>query len=138
MQSSLPVGSIVVVRDPKLAAQLGREGVCGVVLQRRRGDARVLFPADRRTHWIANRRLWPSEVVPAGLRAIATLLRGLAPDEAQLERIDEQSLELHALCTQVDRATLEQLQQELDGALLDWRIVPFGMAQFTVIVELRG
>jgi hypothetical protein len=136
MGAPFAIGSVVVIHDPALAAQLGRGGECGVVLKRRRGDVRVLFLSDRKAHWIADRRLWHSQTAPRGLERIATALRLLASEEAQIEPADGGSIELHAQCLQFEAAQLERLQAELGGALRHWRVAPYGMAQLTVVLTL--
>jgi hypothetical protein len=136
MRAPLTVGSTVFIHDPALAARLGRAGECGVVLQRRRDDARVHFLSDRKAHWIADQRLWTCDRAPQPLESIALALRLLAPEEAQIERAEGGGIELHAQCLHFDRARAERLQAELGARLRDWRIVPYGMAQLTVIVAL--
>jgi len=135
-------GTLVVVHDPRLAEQLGRVGEPGVVINGRRGDARVLFLPDRSTWWIEDRRLYPlpdpAAASPA-LRRLALALAELDPEEAELEGIaDDGTLELSALATRFSMDTPERLRAGLGDALLSWEVVPYGMALVTVGLRIRG
>lgn len=137
MADTHPIGSLVALRDRKLAAQLARGEEVGVVLQRRRNDARVIYLSDRKAHWIDDARLWPVRSESPALQALAKLLEILRPEEAQIERSEGSLLEVHALCTEFSDATLELLRERLGSALNGWSVQPYGMAFFSVVVELR-
>jgi len=131
------IGTLVALRDRRLAEQLQRGDEFGIVLQRRRSDARVLYLSDRKAHWIEDARLWPVESDDVALKRLSALLRILEPEEAQVERADELTVEVHALCTGFDGGTLERLRESLGDALQHWAVQPYGMAFFSVVVELR-
>lgn len=138
--SKHPPGTLVIVHDPRLAEQLGRGDEAGVVINGRRGDARVLFLRDRATWWIEDRRLYPlpeTAEAPAILRRVGAALRVLDPEEAELEAVgDDGTLEFSALTTRFPGDTPERLRDALGPSLRSWEIVPYGMALVTVVVRI--
>lgn len=138
MEQAHRIGTVVALRDRRLAEQIRRGEELGVVVQRRRSDARVLFLSDRQTHWIDDARLWPVQSEQPALARVSALLRILEPEEAQVERADEEVVEVHALCTAFDDSTMRSLREALGDALLRWAVQPYGMAYFSVVLELRA
>jgi hypothetical protein len=134
------LGDLVIVHDPRLAAQIGRVDQLGVVIHRRRNGARVLFLPDRMTYWIEPRRLY-RHPAPGSLGSPATLALGeavalLDPEEAEVESIDATAFELRALAERFTARRQQELVARLGPRLLDWEVIPHGMAMLTVVLRL--
>ncbi len=136
------VGDLVLVHDPKLAAQISQESRVGLVIQTRRGGARVSFLPGRENYWIEEHRLIdaPKEMADqAGVIAVAAKgLHLLKPELVEIEAAEESQLEIHCQCIRLEQGDAAALVEALGSALRGWEVVPYGMAVFTVILKLEG
>jgi len=132
------VGDVVIIHDPKLAEQLGHPNQLGVIIKTRRGSARLIFLPGRENYWVEDHRLYPhpapDDHAEPLLLTVRDALLTLGPEEAQVEDADAHSCELHALCLTLNEETALALRQGLGDRLRQWKVIPYGMAAFTVIL----
>jgi len=139
MNSPTAIGNIVLIHDPRLADQLSRRDEPGVVLQRRRGGARVGFLSDGGNAWVEDARLLPHPSERPGsalLRVVAGALDQLRAEEAWFEEREDDRLELHARCLGFDEGELASVRAAVGKALKSWSVIPYGMAAVTVVLRL--
>jgi hypothetical protein len=140
MDDEYHIGRIVLIHDPKLAASVGRSGEAAVVLQRRRGSARIGFLSDGGNAWVEDQRLYALDAAPEVgtlLGVVSTALQCLQVEDVALESVTPQVVELQARCLALEEAELEELRERLGGGLASWSVVPYGMAAIVVGLELK-
>jgi hypothetical protein len=140
MATQHSIGQLVLIHDPQLAESLGRAGETAVVLQRRRGGARIGFLSDGGNAWVEDRRLYALDGAPAGaplLAAVSTALKCLPVEEVSFESVGEEGVRLEARCLAFDAENLAELQEQLGRSLVSWAVAPYGMAVIVLNLELR-
>lgn len=141
MQAEISIGRIVVIHDPKLAASLGRAGEKAVVLQRRRGSARIGFLSDAGNAWVEDHRLFVLDQAADAdplLGAASAALSCLRAEDVEIESLDGNAVTLNVRCLGVEDAEIERVRTRLGERLRTWAVVPYGMAAIVVVLELRA
>ena len=141
MADAFPIGQIVLVHDPRLARSLGRDGEAAVVLQRRRGGARIGFLRDGGNAWVEEHRLYALERAPEReplLEATSVALSCLRAEDVEIENLDGDAVTLNVRCLGVEDAEIERLGTRLVERLGSWSVVPYGMAAIVVVIHLRA
>lgn len=132
-------GDLVVCVDPSLDAAFHLGGKVGIVAERRKRDAQVLFTSPDRSVWLPLRSVRAAsaeEKAASELAAASDLARTLSATTLEISAPEAGRLRLVMRHGALTPDRIDQLREEMGASLVAWKIRPGSMSRLESLFEI--